>query len=123
MDRATFSAWTTALFTPGIGITTRLWRCGWGTAAPGRICSWRADEAYWWRMNIIIAISVGMKMRTIHAPLKNFSYATTRKTTPVRMAPNPLTRLRHAQPELLSLRQWMTMPACDSVKQMKTPTE
>ena len=64
-----------------------------------------------------------MNSRTIHAPSANFSVATTMKTTPVRTAPKPFTRLRHAQPELRSLRQWMTMPVCESVKQMKTPTE
>ena len=64
-----------------------------------------------------------MKISTIQAPVKNFSYATTTNTTPVRMAPKPLTMLRHAQPELRYLPQWMTIPACDSVKQMNTPTE
>ena len=73
IERATLRACTTARFTPETGITTRLWRCGCGTAAPGRIVSCRADEAYWWRMNIIIAIKAGMKIRTIQAPLKNFS--------------------------------------------------
>ena len=64
-----------------------------------------------------------MKTRTIQAPSQNFTEATTTKTTPVRTAPAPLTRLRQAQPEPRSLRQCRTMPVCDSVKQMNTPTE
>ena len=73
MDLATFNAWTTARSTPEIGITTRLWRCGCGAAAPGRIISWRAEAAYWWRMNIIMVIRNGMKTRTNLAPASNFS--------------------------------------------------
>ena len=75
-------------------------------------------------MNSIIAISSGMSSSTTHAPSKNLDMPTSMATTPVVIAPRPLTTARLRQPRSLkrSCHQCLTMPDWLSVKAMKTPT-
>ena len=58
----------------------------------------------------------------IHAPSLNFVIATTKSTTSVSTAPRPLTNAPTRQPGFRSRRHLMTMPACDSVNDTKTPS-
>ena len=73
IERATLSACTTARFTPGIGMIDPVVAVRLRDRGAGRISSWRADDAYWWLTNSIIAIRIGMKIRTIQAPSVNFT--------------------------------------------------
>ena len=60
---------------------------------------------------------------TIHAPCPIFATAITQNTTPVVMAPTVFTaaEIRHRGSSRY-LNQWRTMPACESVKDMNTPS-
>ena len=62
-----------------------------------------------------------MSSRTIHAPSSVFVTATMTRTMPVTIAPNPLIAALDFQPSVFFWRQWITIPACDSVNEMKTP--
>ncbi|OGL04311.1 MAG: hypothetical protein A3I03_05745 [Candidatus Rokubacteria bacterium RIFCSPLOWO2_02_FULL_68_19] len=64
----------------------------------------------------------GITKTTIHAPWVNLLTAITRATAPVTVAPMPLTARRRCHPGPRCASQWRTMPACDSVNEMKTPT-
>ena len=69
-----------------------------------------------------VATSVGITSTTIHAPWVNFVAPMTTVTMPVATAPVPLMIARCRQPGRRSRIQWRTMPDCDSVNEMKTPT-
>ena len=68
------------------------------------------------------AISVGMSNTTIHAPCTNFVTAMVSMTMPVTNAPTPLRPARQVHPSPRTRNQRRTMAACDSVKEMNTPT-
>ena len=55
-------------------------------------------------------------------PSRNFVIATTNSTISVSVAPSPLTNAPRRQPGFRSRRHLMTMPACDSVNDTKTPS-
>ena len=57
----------------------------------------------------------------IHAPSAAFVVATMPRTIAVTMAPNPLMAALVRQPASRVLRQWMTIPNCESVNDTKTP--
>ena len=57
----------------------------------------------------------------IHAPSCAFVTATTTSTMPVTTAPKPLIEALVLQPGPRNRRQCATIPACDSVKDTKTP--
>ena len=63
----------------------------------------------------------GISNSTIHAPSSVLVTATMIRTTPVTSAPKPLIIALLFQPGSLSFRQWITMPACDSVNETNTP--
>ncbi len=63
----------------------------------------------------------GISSSTIHAPSSVFVTATMTSTTPVTRAPKPLMKALVLHPGVFTCRQWITMPACDSVKEMNTP--
>ena len=58
----------------------------------------------------------------IQAPSSNLVMVTTTSTTPVSMAPTPLSSACHCHPSSRSRRHFKTMPACESVKETNTPT-
>ena len=65
---------------------------------------------------------IGTRTRTIHAPSVTLAIVMTQKTTPVVMAPTVLTTAEIFQRgSVWFLNQCRTMPACDSVNDMKTP--
>jgi len=64
---------------------------------------------------------IGISTRTIHAPSNVLVTATMIRTTPVVTAPKPLMSALVFQPGSRVCRQWMTIPVCDSVKEMNTP--
>jgi len=68
------------------------------------------------------ATSVGTTITTIHAPWVNFVAAMTSVTMPVVTAPTPLMTSRWRQPGSRRYHHRRTIPDCDSVKEMKTPT-
>ena len=57
-----------------------------------------------------------------HAPLVNFVIATMSRTTSVATAPTPLSTMLRRQCGCFSLRWWRTMPDCESVNDVNTPT-
>ncbi len=57
----------------------------------------------------------------IHAPSAAFVLATITSTIAVTTAPIPLTTALVRQPGSRSLRQWITIPNCDSVNETNTP--
>ena len=59
---------------------------------------------------------------TIHAPSSNLPMPTTIATTPVAKAPSALIAALTSQPRDRRRSQRRTMPVCDSVKAMNTPT-
>ena len=59
---------------------------------------------------------------TIHAPWVNLVMATITSTTPVTTAPTPLMTMLRRHPWPRSLRHRRTIPACDSVNAVNTPT-
>ena len=61
-------------------------------------------------------------MATIQAPSRNFVLTITTATTPVISAPTPLTTARHRQPDVRKRHQCRTIPDCDNVNEMNTPT-
>ena len=63
-------------------------------------------------------------MMTIHAPCGNLVTITTTETTAVKTAPKPFMTARGSHPgtSARSRRQCTTMPACEMVKLVKTPT-
>ncbi len=63
-----------------------------------------------------------MTSTTIQAPWVNLVTAMTTATTPVATAPTPLMTSRRRQPARARVHQCRTMPACDRVNEMKTPT-
>ena len=63
-----------------------------------------------------------MMISTIQAPWANFATAKTTATMPVATAPTPLMNALRCQPELRSESQWRTIPVCDSVNAVNTPT-
>ena len=67
-------------------------------------------------------IRIGISRTTSQAPSTNLVMAITIVTMPVATAPRPLMTAERCQPASRSLRQWRTMPACDSVKLVNTPT-
>ena len=66
---------------------------------------------------------MGIATTTIHAPFANFVIVTMTKTTPVVAAPTPLMMAR-ASPSrsAVLLNHRRTMPVCESVKAVNTPT-
>ena len=64
---------------------------------------------------------MGIITSTIHAPSNALVVATMISTIPVTTAPKPLMAALVRQPGVLNFRQWMTIPACDSVNDTKTP--
>ncbi len=62
-----------------------------------------------------------MSATTIQAPSRNFVNVSVSSTTRVTSAPTALNQIRHAQVGSFSRSQRRTMPACDTVKEMKTP--
>ena len=69
-----------------------------------------------------VATRAGMTSTTIQAPCANFVTAITTVTIAVAVAPTPLIAIRHRQPLERSRSQCRTMPDCESVNEMKTPT-
>ena len=65
---------------------------------------------------------IGITTAGIHAPIVNFDTTTTSVTTPVATEPSPFTAARSCQPGSRCLRWCCTMPHCDSVKPVNTPT-
>ena len=64
----------------------------------------------------------GIAAMTIHAPLANFVIVTTTSTIPVVTAPMPLiTALRCQLPSRVRSHR-LTMPACERVNAVNTPT-
>ena len=63
----------------------------------------------------------GMMSATIQPPLVNLVTIWISETHAVATAPIPLSVARRRQPGSLLRTQCTTMPACDSVKQTKTP--
>jgi hypothetical protein len=59
---------------------------------------------------------------TSHAPWANFVQMTIRVTRPVAVAPIALIAARPRQPVDLVRLQYWTIPACESVNAVKTPT-
>jgi len=63
-----------------------------------------------------------------HAPCVNFALMVTTRTTPVVTAPTMLITIERCQPfaasgpRCFSFNQWRTMPVCDSVNEVNTPT-
>ncbi len=57
-----------------------------------------------------------------HAPLVNLVIATMSVTMPVAVAPTALITVPRFHAGSRSLRWWITMPACDSVNDVNTPT-
>ena len=57
----------------------------------------------------------------IQAPRANFAMAKIATTIAVVVAPRPLRNALRRHPGPRSLYQWRTMPACESVKAVKTP--
>ena len=57
----------------------------------------------------------------IHAPSAALVIATMTRTMAVTSAPKPFTNALERQPGPRVWRQWMTMPACESVNDTKTP--
>jgi hypothetical protein len=66
--------------------------------------------------------SSGMATITIHAPPVNFEMDTTISTTNVVNAPTPLMAMPRRQLGSLTRRWCSTMPVCDSVNEVNTPT-
>ena len=66
-------------------------------------------------------MSSGTAIVTIHAPSANFAWITSSVTSPVVAAPRPLIAARRRQPGSFARRQCCTIPACESVKAVKTP--
>src|SRR5436309_1184624 len=70
----------------------------------------------------------GIAAMTIHAPCLNFVYVTTTSTTNVAVAPIPLMTMERRQPRAalgplrFSFSQCRTIPVCDSVNDVNTPT-
>ena len=65
---------------------------------------------------------IGIAVITIHAPRANFVIVTMTRTTPVVPAPIPLMiALRSHRPSRNRI-QRRTIPACDSVNAVNTPT-
>ena len=58
---------------------------------------------------------------TIQGPSCDFVTATMIKTIAVTVAPKPLIAALERQPGVLNDRQWITMPACESVNDTNTP--
>jgi hypothetical protein len=58
---------------------------------------------------------------TIHAPCVNLAWMTSTATSPVAIAPAPLTAARRCQPGSRRSAQYRTIPACESVNATKTP--
>ena len=67
-------------------------------------------------------ISSGISRITSHAPSANLVTAMTIVTMAVATEPTPLITAERSQPGSRSLRQWTTMPACERVKLVNTPT-
>ena len=66
--------------------------------------------------------SSGTTTTTSHAPSANFAAAKMSVTIAVAMAPTPLIARLRRQPGSRVRRQWTTMPSCDSVIDVNTPT-
>ena len=64
----------------------------------------------------------GIATITIHAPFANFVIVTTTSTTPVVTAPMPLMIALRCQLASFVRSQRRTMPACESVNAVNTPT-
>ena len=62
-----------------------------------------------------------MATMTIHAPSTNLVVMTTTVTMKVASAPTPFMSARAFQPRWRVVCQWRTIPACASVKAVKTP--
>ena len=65
-----------------------------------------------------------MAIITIQAPCGSLVMTMTTDTTAVAVAPTPFITARQRQPLSTSFRrnQWTTMPACEMVKLVNTPT-
>ena len=63
-----------------------------------------------------------MTITMSHAPRANFATAKMSVTIPVATAPIPLIVMLRRQPASRPRHQWRTMPACESVIDVKTPT-
>jgi len=64
----------------------------------------------------------GIAMAGIHAPVVNFDTITVISTMPVAVTPSPLTTWPARQPRSRSVAWWRTMPICDTVNPVSTPT-
>ena len=64
----------------------------------------------------------GITMIGTQAPLVNFVIATMMSTMNVATAPTPLITVLRFQPGSRSFWWWRTMPACESVNDVNTPT-
>src|SRR4051812_18631251 len=98
---------------PPIGISTVLWRRA-GGADPFSV-GW-AGAGREWRRGALYTVTMNeINSRTIHAPSSVFVTVTMISTTPVTTAPKPLTAALDRHPGERVRRQWITIPACDSV--------
>ena len=64
----------------------------------------------------------GITMIGTHAPPVNFVIATIRVTMPVATAPTALITMLRFHAGSRSRRWWITIPVCDSVNDVNTPT-
>ena len=69
-----------------------------------------------------IITTSGITMMGSQAPLVNLETPTTSRTIPVAMAPTALITSDPRQPDSRSVRWCLTMPTCDSVNEVNTPT-
>ena len=73
-------------------------------------------------MKIIISTSNGM-ITAIRSDVGVLAIKTTTATMAVRIMPTPLVPSLMRQPEPRSRSQWTTMPDCEMLNEMNTPTE
>ena len=69
-----------------------------------------------------VAMSRGMISTTIQAPSANLVTVSVSSTMAVTTAPTPFTHMRHRHPVSFRRSQRQTIPLCENVKEMKTPT-
>ena len=65
---------------------------------------------------------IGIRTTGIHAPIVNFDTTTTVSTMAVATAPTALTASFDRHRGSLSVWWWTTMPVCESVNPVNTPT-
>ena len=121
-DLPNITAWTTARLMPLTGMITRCSRWGRSNTRSSRTASSFDCESYWRRMKSMMPTRVGIMITTRKAPSTNFTDVTTTAITPVSTAPTALIASRYRQPGSRVRSQWRTMPVCEIVKSMNTPT-